>query len=431
MIMTRTAVVLCLLSASFAFGVVPSPSRADNEVEMSLPLFREPTHRVASVNREEKTAVVMLQPQTPMFVSASEGLGVLLLSSSGRAPFDTLVRVDVQEIQEGGKLLVAFGEGATTAMRKGPAVLWRPFAGEFGQDNGMVPATTQQLRALPDLLSANTTQATAGLLEAVLAARAAARRTSSMNNLKQIGLAFHNYAEVHRHFPPAVIYGPDGKPWHSWRVLLLPFLEQIALYEQYDFSQPWDAPANKQVSDTILQVYRDPAVDRDGALTDYAAIVGEDAIFKPNFVTMKSPDDFPECLTRNRMQFRDVTDGTSNTIMFATVASERQIPWAKPEDIVLDENFPGVGKPAGIGAVHPGASPDTQVALVGFADGSVRTVRGDLESEKIAPFLTRNGAEVVEYEVLDAEGGNVGGGAPQPMIRIFKSDDGTYGLSVD
>ena len=61
-----------------------------------------------------------------------------------------------------------------------------------------------------------------------------------MNNLKQIGLAFHNYADAYRSFPPAVIYGPDGKPWHSWRVLLLPFLEQQPLYEQYDFSQPWD-----------------------------------------------------------------------------------------------------------------------------------------------------------------------------------------------
>jgi hypothetical protein len=427
--MSRTVAFLCIVAAAAAGSFLPAAARGNDEVEMSLPLFREPTHQIASVDQDAKTATLTPRPQSP-FNTAGEGLAVVLLSSSGRGPFDTLIRVDVQEVLDGGEMIVAFGDGAAAAIRRGPAVLMRPFAGEIGAGERPSPATTKQLRALPDVLSADTAEATSGLLGAMQAARAAARRTQSMNNLKQIGLAFHVYADVYRSLPPAVIYGPDGKPWHSWRVLLLPFLEQQALYEQYDFSQPWDSPANRRVSETVLNVYRDPAVEGDGAFTNYAAIVGDKTIFPTNFVKMESPDDFPACLSRNKMFFTQVTDGTSNTIMFATVDPSRQIPWAKPEDIVVDEAFPGVGKPAGIGAPHPGASPEEKVGLVGFTDGSVRNVRGDLDRETILPFLTRNGGEVVQSEALG--GKPAGGGRPAgAMIRIFKSDDGVYGFSID
>ena len=54
----------------------------------------------------------------------------------------------------------------------------------------------------------------------------------------------HNFHAITNHFPPAVIFGPDGKPWHSWRVLILPYLEENELYNAYDFSQPWDSPRN-------------------------------------------------------------------------------------------------------------------------------------------------------------------------------------------
>jgi hypothetical protein len=430
-IMSRQLAFVCLVVTAVSACGLSSPARSDDSdsVEMSLPLFQEPTHEIASVNQDNKTAT--LKPRPPsIYAPSGEGLAVVLLASSGRGPFDTLVRVDVQEVLDGGEMIVAFGDGAAAAMRRGPAVLMRPFAGEIRADKRLTPATTKQLQALPDVLSTDTAKAASGLLGAMQAARAAARRTASMNNLKQIALAFHNYADAFRHFPPAVIYGPDGKPWHSWRVLLLPFLEQQALYEQYDFSQPWDSPANRKVSETVVNVYRDPAVEGDGAFTNYAAIVGDSAIFPPNFVTMESPDDFPACLSRNKMFFTQVTDGTSNTIMFATLDPTRRIPWAKPEDIVLDEAFPGVGKPAGIGAPHPGASPAENIGLVGFTDGSVRTVRGDLDRDTILPFLTRNGGEVVQGEALGGNpaGGNRPGGA---LIRIFKSEDGSYGFSVD
>jgi hypothetical protein len=102
-----------------------------------------------------------------------------------------------------------------------------------------------------------------------------------MNNLKQIRLAFHNYSDSNRSFPPAVVFGPDGKPWHSWRVLLLPYLEQAEFYGQYDFSQPWDSPANAKLAARIVDVYRDPARKVDDPAAGYVVLVGPDALFSP------------------------------------------------------------------------------------------------------------------------------------------------------
>jgi len=428
--MPRTVLVGFAIFAGLSVSVLPSHANGEDRVEMSLPFFKEPTHEIVSIDHEAKTSIVTAKPQGMSFLTG-EGFGVLLLPSSGRGSFDTMVRVKVRTVLNEGKLVVLFGDDAASAMREGPAVLMRPFAGEFGGTQRPLPATTKQLRELPDVLKTKSPQAGSGLLGAIEAARAAARRTQSMNNLKQIALAFHNYSDVHNAFPPAVIYGPDGKPWHSWRVLLLPFLEQAALYEQYDFSEPWDSPKNIKLAETVLAVYRDPAREGNDAFTDYAAIVGENAIFRPDFVKMKSADDFPACLTGKKTHFRDVTDGTSNTIMFATLDPSRKIPWTKPEDIVFDDTFPGVGKPAGIGAIHKGAGPNTPVALVGLTDGSVRAIPGDLDTAAITPFLTRNGGEVVRHESLGGAGSGGGNRAQPPMVRIFKADDGTYAFSID
>ena len=84
------------------------------------------------------------------------------------------------------------------------------------------------------------------LLPAVQAAREAARRAQCTNNLKQIGLAMHNYASANGAFPPAAIYDANGKPLLSWRVLILPYLEQDSLYKQFHLAEPWDSPHNKR-----------------------------------------------------------------------------------------------------------------------------------------------------------------------------------------
>jgi type II secretory pathway pseudopilin PulG len=77
----------------------------------------------------------------------------------------------------------------------------------------------------------------------------ASRRSMCSNNLKQIGIALHNYADEYGAFPPAYTVDAEGKPLHSWRTLILPFIEQGPLYEKIDLSKPWDDPANKEAYD--------------------------------------------------------------------------------------------------------------------------------------------------------------------------------------
>ena len=86
------------------------------------------------------------------------------------------------------------------------------------------------------------------LLPAVRTGPRASCRMSCSNNLKQIALAMHNYHDVHGCFPPAYTTDENGRPMHSWRIFLLPYIEQQHLYDQYDFDQPWDSPHNMEVA---------------------------------------------------------------------------------------------------------------------------------------------------------------------------------------
>jgi hypothetical protein len=180
------------------------------------------------------------------------------------------------------------------------------------------------------------------------------------------------------------------------------------------------------------QVFRDPA--REGppdTFTDYAAITGEEAIFQPDVVTMTSADDFPACLTAGKkIGLASVTDGTSNTMLFATLDPARKIPWTKPEDIVLDDAFPGIGKPAGIGAIHP-VEGGHHAALVAFADGSVQTLPDTVAPETLRKLLTRAGGEVVNRSDLDGPGAGPADPERPPLVKVIAEDGGKLRLEID
>lgn len=422
-----------LLCLGWVVTISVASVEAEERVIMSFPRFQEATHTIDRVDATARQALLTPR-QVPVFLPAWEGPAVLLLSSTDANLPGTLVRVEVAEVLAEGAVRITYGDEAGAVISEGEATLGRPLAGDFTELPGArpQPAPTKAIRSLPDVLRLGGEKADGGgALDAITAARSAARRVQSMNNLKQIALAFHNYADAFGAFPPAVILGPDGKPWHSWRVLLLPFLEQAALCNAYDFSKPWDAPENRAVAETLVAVYRDPAREGTDSFTDYGAIVGEGAIFTPNLVQMKSPDDYPACLQRAKVSFRQVTDGTSNTIMFATLDPSRKIPWTKPEDILFGDDFPGVGAAAGIGAIHPAGDPAAKLGLVAFTDGSVRMIPGGLAGKVIAPFLTRSGGEVVDNEVLDVKGVAAEMQQRQPAVRIVEGDDGMVRFTLD
>ena len=196
-------------------------------------------------------------------------------------------------------------------------------------------------------------------------AREAARRSQCKNNLKQIGLALHNYNEVFGSFPPAFVADENGKPMYSWRVLILPYLDHQPLYEQYDLSQPWDSPANKEVLDNMPPVFGCPSSPI-GNTTNYAGVFGPNCVFTGAEV----------------IKLRDITDGASNTLIVGEVESS-DIPWTKPEDIDITKH-PGLSDPAGFNSSHVGG------AHFLLCDGQVRFVSEQIKQETLQNLFIRN-----------------------------------------
>lgn len=141
------------------------------------------------------------------------------------------------------------------------------------------------------------------LFPAVQAAREAARRVQCINNMKQIELAIHAYHDTHMSLPPAYTTDEDGKPMHSWRVLILPFLGQNTLSEQYDFDQPWDSPGNLAFAENMPECFRCASDDMLGTETNYMVITGAGTMFEGT----------------DAMGMRQITDGMSNTAMLVEV----------------------------------------------------------------------------------------------------------------
>ncbi len=217
------------------------------------------------------------------------------------------------------------------------------------------------------------------LLPAVQSARDAAGRTQSMNNLKQIGLAMHNYHDVHRTLPAAYNTDPDGKPLLSWRVHILPFIEQQPLYDQFHFDEPWDSPHNRQLIEMMPQVYRSPQSTAPPGMTTYVAPRGEQMIISPP----RDGEDgkqFPRSTS-----FAQITDGTSNTIAVVEANDEAAVIWTKPDDLEVDLDNPLEG----LTGLNSG------VFLTLLMDGSVRAMSEFIDEDVLRALFTRNGGEAV------------------------------------
>ena len=206
------------------------------------------------------------------------------------------------------------------------------------------------------------------LMPAVQSARFAARRASSVNNMKQIGLAMHNHHDAFRALPDAAIRDEDGKPLLSWRVKILPFIEEQGLYEQFHLDEPWDSPHNIKLLEQMPAIYQHPNIELAPGKTVFQAPVGDDLMFKTDAAT----------------RFRDVTDGLSNTVMVFEADASKAVEWTKPEDTEIDLEDP-VAAMSDLGA--------TFSVLLG--DGAVRAIPRTIDAETLKKLLTRSGGEVV------------------------------------
>jgi prepilin-type processing-associated H-X9-DG protein len=205
-----------------------------------------------------------------------------------------------------------------------------------------------------------------------LPVRGAAGRARCVNNLKQIALAMHNYHDRHRSFPPAYTVDKSGKPLLSWRVLILPFIEQDALYREFHLDEPWDSPHNRTLIDRMPETYRCPmssAKRADLGKTAYLTPRGKSTVFPGS----------------EGVKIQSITDGTSNTIFVVDASNDRAVVWTKPDDWDVE---PALDL-KGVFGHHPSG---TNFA---FADGWVRFIKDKVDPKVLEKLLTRDGGEVI------------------------------------
>jgi len=199
---------------------------------------------------------------------------------------------------------------------------------------------------------------------AVTRIRTASARIKSQNNLQQMALAIHNFESTYGQFP--FTDRPMGVPHPglSWRVAILPYVEQDNLYKQFHLDEPWDSEHNKTLIDKMPKLFASPAAEAKPGHTFYRMFDGPGTMYQ-----MKT--------------LADVTDGTSNTFMIVE-AGQAGI-WTKPEELEY-----GPKKP--LPKLY-GHFPDGFCAAL--ADGSVRFVRKGTDEKVLRALITANGGETV------------------------------------
>jgi RNA polymerase sigma factor (sigma-70 family) len=186
---------------------------------------------------------------------------------------------------------------------------------------------------------------------------------ATIDSMKYLGLAMHNHVERYGSFPPAAVYSKQGKPLLSWRVLLLPFLEEEELFRQFKLSEPWDSTHNKKLLERMPKIYAaPPGRGKDPHATFFQVFTGKNTIFEGS----------------RGARLSDITDGTSNTILI--IVAGKAVPWTKPADLVYDAKKP---LPA-LGGVFPDGF------HIGLADGSARFCKKRFREDVMRLMITRN-----------------------------------------
>jgi Protein of unknown function (DUF1559) len=206
--------------------------------------------------------------------------------------------------------------------------------------------------------------------------------------MKQIALALHNYAEDHDgRFPPAALNDGGGRPLHSWRVLILPYLEQDALYKEFRLDEPWDSPHNAALLPRMPKVYSVP--DR----LPVGVGAGMSDTFIQVFVGPGTAFEGPRGLSPLRGDF---PDGLSNTVLL--VEAREAVPWTEPADLAYEPDralpplggvFTGRGRFSLFG---PNRSPGFHVAM---GDASVRFLGPQVSEATLRNAITRNDGQTL------------------------------------
>jgi hypothetical protein len=380
-------------------------------------------------------------PYKPLLLAESAAITIDLGAESRielRATFD-----DEDEAEDGATALKTVLYVVRQGLRRLPRELGSE-ATQVPRFSGLLKQAERTLRQAAVRREGAVVQASARLRtdwatvgEVAAEMRKAADRARAANNLKQLALAMINYNDTFGALPAAAIYGKDGKPLLSWRVAILPFIEQDHLFKQFHLDEPWDSPHNKKLLARMPPTYA-PVLGKakEGDSTYFQVFVGPEAAFPekmrggpagtaPGWGGMGPPAGLggpgaqqgtpggprpgsgvlpggapaakmmpgtPSPLTgagfpsRGRRFPVEFPDGTSNTLLI--VESARAVPWTKPEDIPYDQKKPllklGAERPDGFYAA--------------FADGSVHFIKKSTDEATLRALITPAGGELVDWE---------------------------------
>jgi Protein of unknown function (DUF1559) len=197
---------------------------------------------------------------------------------------------------------------------------------------------------------------------------------TSTNNLKQIALAVINCADTNNGLMPTDIQDKDGKPVLSWRVAILPYVEEGPLYKMFKMDEPWDSENNKALIEKMPKLFAPVRVKAKAGETFYQVFAGEKALFG-----LKNKPKFPA----------SIPDGTSNTGM--VFEAGEPVIWSKPADMPFDEKK-ALPKLGGLfdGECH-----------VAMCDGSVRRLKKNPNEKELKKLIMPADGEAIDFDKLD------------------------------
>ncbi|MEI8369489.1 MAG: DUF1559 domain-containing protein [Planctomycetia bacterium] len=206
------------------------------------------------------------------------------------------------------------------------------------------------------------------------------RRDPYIKNVKEIGLAFQSAASANQDIMPLVIVNADGRPLLSWRVALLPYLGEEALYREFHLDEPWDSPHNLTLLPRIPRVYECLRAPTAVGITPYVAAAGPGMFFD-------APEPIPGTQTIG-VSIGAISDGTANTILLFELGQNNGVPWTSPQEVTVDiDEAIDLFREAQVN--HPG------VRMTLFGDGSVRTLSQQIDATTLRALFTRDAGDVV------------------------------------
>ena len=199
------------------------------------------------------------------------------------------------------------------------------------------------------------------------------RESQRLNNLRQMILAMHNYESKNKRLPAYANFDVDGKPLLSWRVHILPFIEQAELYNEFKLDEPWDSPHNIKLVERMPEIYADSSFEfanlKEAGKTRFVVPYADGTIFHGS----------------EGATFGSMKDGSSNTIAIVCAAPESAVAWTKPDDWKVDLDDPRKGL----------FNKKSKHAAVVYADGSAHLIMADSDETSLRALLTKDGGDLV------------------------------------